>query len=172
MGSVGYGQAYAEERQWTLDQVRNIKVVKATNLGNGSHRWIQRLKVSPVYSEVCGEDVVYEESTWVAEGFATRTRDTPPETGRSEKMEQGRQKIPFYRGFDLEMRPWVSNVTYILGGLMATDKMGFILNNLWESFGQIVAWGAEVHYYEQGGHKRADWGHPDYPDCIPAWSIY
>ena len=45
---------------------------------------------------------------------------------------------------------------------MAMDVMGFILNNLWESFGQIVAWAAEVHYYEQGGHKRADWGHPVY----------
>ena len=60
-------------------------------------------------------------------------------------MEQGKwERIPFYKGFDFEMRPWVSNVIYILGGFDAQDVMGFILNNLLENLGQIVAWAAEV----------------------------
>ena len=59
----------------------------------------------------------------------------------------------------------------ILVGLTATDVIGFIFNNRWESFGQIVAWAAEVHYYEQGGHKRADWGQPVYVIVIPPQQV-
>ena len=105
----------------------------------------------------------YEESSWVREGLAVRGQHARPETGNTERFETGgEESFRFYRGWDRDGTPWTSNVAYIAGGLIDSDVMGFVLQELSENFGGFVAWGATIHRFKQGEVHRADWGHPIY----------
>ena len=93
------------------------------------------------------------------EGQERRTRNTLEEIGWSRGIDQWEETIPFWEGCDSSQRNWVSNVTFIVGGLDDKDVMGNIIREL-AIFCRIVTWAGGLQTWMDRDWERCSWGHP------------